>query len=161
MIFEQNLNEIDTVESYFGKIIFDSNNLVIPYINLGISKHELNGDESLKFINYCYVVGINLSFLKINSGIAINRLNNDYNSSNSIHLGGNDLYLSNHQTIFDIEFQAQRSFLQLIDNSQIRTEYWVPESTPNFRLNMNTEIVKAFIQNGYLPSNIRKLISSR
>lgn len=156
LIFEQNLCEIDTSESYFGKIIKRNNDfLVIPYINLGIAEHELNRSTRLKYINYSYIVGLKLLFLKLNSEIIIDR-RGKYENIESIYLGGNDLIIN--QNVFDIEFKAKKSFLQLVESSQIRNEHWMPIVTPNFPPNMEHILVDEFINNRNLPDNIKEIV---
>lgn len=155
LIYEKNLCEIDTSESDFGSIIKSNNFLVVPYINLGVYQHELNRSTQMKRINYCYVVAIELLFLKINSDIIIDK-KGEYEDIESIYLGGNDLI--GNQNVFDIEFKAKTSFLQLVESSQIRDEYWIPVSTPNFPPNMEYKLVDEFINNRNLPDNIKRII---
>lgn len=155
LIFEQNICNIDTSESDFGSIIKRNNFLVVPYINLGIYHHELSRSTKMKRINYCYVVAIELLFLKINSEIIINK-EDEYEDIESIYLGGDDLI--GNQNIFDIEFKAKNSFLQLVEDSQIRDEYWIPFDTPNFSSNMEHSLVDEFINNRNLPDNIKRII---
>ncbi|MET3035874.1 hypothetical protein ABXT08_07230 [Chryseobacterium sp. NRRL B-14859] len=151
-IYKEFLEEISTFESYFGKVIQHNNKMLIPYISLGVSEHPLNKLSKMKYIDYCYTVFMGINYLKINDNILINNLFDTYNLINSIYLGGNDL-LGN-QNIYDIEVQAENSFLQLSENYNISENYWTPINTPNFRKNMDENTVKNFINNKKLPKNL-------
>lgn len=151
LIYSQNIDEIHTSDAYFGQIIIVDNNLLIPYINLGISNHELNKSSDLKFIDYCYFVAIDIYYLKINGNIIFD-LNGVYNSSRSIYLGGDDLLKK--QNVYEVEIQAKDAFLKLESDSKIYHKNWVPINTPNFEKNMNDNRVQVFINNMNLPQDL-------
>lgn len=155
LIYENHLDEIDTSDAYFGKILFRNDAILIPYMNVGVSNHVLNKENRLQYINYCYFVATNLKFLKINNDIVIDKLETKIDTLNSINLGGWDMF--ENQNIFDIEVQSDEKFMQLIDNSEISKEIWVPIETPNFKKNMNEDEVRLFINNKELPINLSKL----
>lgn len=152
LIFRNNLDEISTFDSYFGKIIFYNERMLIPYINLGISEHVLNPQSKMKYIDYCYTVFIDIDYLKINNNLIKDNLLDKYDPKNSIYLGGEDLI--GDQNIFDIEVQAKDAFLQLNYNSEINEKHWVPIKTSNFKKNMDEVVVKHFIKNENLPKNL-------
>lgn len=152
LIFEHNLDEIDTLESFFGEIVHVNNNLFIPFINLGVSNHELNPGEKLKHINYAYIVAEALLFLKFDRHIIINKPDHTYEERGSLYLGGSSLIP--HQEIFEIELQARKVFLQITGDYQIRDKMWLPVNTPYFPQNMDPDIVDHFIHNKHLPQNI-------
>lgn len=152
LIYKEHIDEIDTSDAYFGKIIFFKNNILIPYINMGISNHELNRTEQLKHINYSYFVAIDFHFLKINNNVIYNNLKNEYNSLESIHLGGWDM-LEN-QDVFDIEIQTNKMFIQLINNSEISEKIWIPLKGTRFPMNLDECTVNNFINNTNLPENL-------
>jgi len=104
LIFQDKLDEISSFESYFGKIIFNSEKMLIPYINLGISEHALNLQSKMMYIDYCYVVFVNIIYLKINNNLMKNDLLGKYDPKNSIYLGGDDLI--GNQDVVDFEVQA-------------------------------------------------------
>lgn len=152
LIYKDHIDEIDTSDAYFGKILITDNNLMIPYINLGISNHKLNEGDYLKFINYCYFVAIDCHFLKINNDIILSDLKNKYNPLESIYLGGWDMLET--QNIFDIEIQANNSFIQLVSNSEISKKMWVPLKGTLFPMNLDVNSVNNFINNKNLPENL-------
>ncbi|KAA5533744.1 hypothetical protein F0919_14525 [Taibaiella lutea] len=158
LIYQENLEEIHTFESYFGKTILSNKCLIMPYVNLGISDHELNPSSKMKYIDYCYVIALDFLFLKKNSDILLNNLNQEYDSTKSIYLGGNDLI--GDQGIFDIEFQSKKSFTQVVEGYQLSSEQWLPVQTPNFKANMNPERIESFVQNKHLPNNIDEIINT-
>lgn len=156
-IYKYHLDEIDTSDAYFGKLLFRNNAILIPYINMGISNHILNKENHLQYIDYCYFIAVDLKFLKINNDIIINKLPTKIDPLYSINLGGWDM-LEN-QNVYDIEVQSDEKFIQLIDNSKISKEMWVPIETPNFRKNMNKDKVELFINNKELPINLLQLFT--
>lgn len=117
LIYNKNIDEIHTSDAYFCKILLAGKNLLIPYINLGISNHDLNRDDILKHINFCYTVFIDIDYLKIDGNLTKDNLLDKYDSRNSIYLGGDDLLRN--QNIYDIEVQAKNAFLQLRYDSKI------------------------------------------
>ncbi|KQT27031.1 hypothetical protein ASG22_20460 [Chryseobacterium sp. Leaf405] len=152
LIYNQNLDEIDTSEAYFGKIILFNEKMLVPYINLGISNHDLNRGDMLKHINFCYAVFIDIDYLKIDDKLMKDNLLDKYDSKSSIYLGGDDL-LKN-QNIYGIEIQAKNAFLQLRYDSKITENYWLPVETPNFKRNMDEKLVNSFMNNKNLPDNL-------
>lgn len=152
LIYKEHVDEIDTSDAYFGTIILFNEKMLVPYINLGISNHDLNRDDILKHINFCYIVFIDIDYLKIDGNIIKDNLLDKYDSIKSIYLGGDDLLKK--QNIYDIEVQAKNSFLQLIYDSKINENYWVPIETPNFKRNMDEKSVNNFINNKNLPENL-------
>ncbi|MDR6525495.1 hypothetical protein J2787_000865 [Chryseobacterium rhizosphaerae] len=155
LIYKENVDEIHTSEAYFGKILFLEGNLLIPYINLGISNHILNKNDDLRFIDYCYFIVTDMYYLKINEKIIINSLNKGYDSTKSIYLGGSDLIKN--QLIYDIELRGNNTFLQLKSSSKIGEKFWTPIATPNFDKNMDENRVERFINNENLPENLLKI----
>ncbi len=152
LTYHENLDEIHTSEAYFGKVLFFGKNLLIPYINLGISNHKLNESTNLKFIDYCYFIAVNIYYLKINENIVMNSLNENYDSLQSIYLGGADLI--ENQLINDIELQAENIFLQLKPNSKLEEKFWTPIKTPHFNENMDKNMVRRFVNNENLPEDL-------
>ncbi|PIF45761.1 hypothetical protein CLU96_2773 [Chryseobacterium sp. 52] len=152
LIYKEHIDEIDTSDAYFGKILFSKNNILVPYINMGISNHELNRTKELKHISYSYFVAIDFHFLKINNDIIINDLKNKYDPWESVYLGGWDM-LEN-QNIFEIEIQANNTFIQLVSNSQINEKIWIPLKETFFPMNLDEFTVNNFISNKDLPKNL-------
>ncbi|PIF45764.1 hypothetical protein CLU96_2776 [Chryseobacterium sp. 52] len=156
LIYNKNIDEIHTSDAYFGKILLAGKNLLIPYINLGISNHDLNRGNILKHINFCYTVFIDIDYLKIDGNLTKDNLLDKYDSKNSIYLGGDDLLRN--QNIYDIEVQAKNAFLQLRYDSKITENYWLPIENHNFKINMDEKLVKDFINNKNLPKNLIDII---
>lgn len=152
LIHNENIDEIHTSDAYFGKVLLNGENLLIPYINLGISNHELNESNNLKFIDYCYFVAIDFSFLKINDNIILDNLKNKYNPLESSYLGGYDM-LGN-QNVFDIEVQANKRFIQLVKNYKIDEQIWIPLKELSFPINLDIDTLNDFVNNKKLPENL-------
>lgn len=153
LIYKNHINEIDSTDAYFGKILFSGKNILIPYINMGISNHELNEKDYLKHINYSYFVAVDFNFLKINnSEIIVDELKDKYDSIKSIYLGGWDM-LEN-QNIYDLEIQAKDSYIQLVCNYEISENIWIPIKGARFSMNLDETEVENFINNKKLPQNL-------
>lgn len=59
------MDEVHSEDACHKNPVLRNNNLVVPYINLGISEHEFNRERNLKFIDFAYLVAINISFLSV------------------------------------------------------------------------------------------------
>ena len=145
-VYDITNEEVDTCESYFGTFIFNNNNLIIPYINLGIAENELNPDKNLMFINYCYVVA---------KQVNVFRLNENSNKIESQYFGGEGI--GDIKDIYDIEVQAQQIQLYLLENYKLADIFhmWIPISENS---NMNVGEVDDFINNRNLPDSLKRLV---
>ncbi|WP_129020200.1 hypothetical protein [Edaphocola flava] len=156
LVFEKNIDELDTFESFFGQIEKNKSNLIIPYLNLGISNHELNPSKKIQYIDYAYIIAQELLFFKIDQIVVVNKLNDKYNYKESVFLGGESLI--ENQKVYDIELQAKHIFLQINENYQIREEPWLPVDTPKYPKNMDFDKVDQFIYNRSIPENVKKYL---
>lgn len=58
--------QLDSFDALYKSVLFKNNNLVIPYINLGVVNNPLNGNKNeLRYMSYCYIVCKNVSYLKV------------------------------------------------------------------------------------------------
>lgn len=146
-------DSIDTVDSFIGQILLKRDSIIIPYINLGIVQHALNYSSKLKFINFSYIYGFGLKLLKANNQIISNGLEGTYQEKNSIFLGGSSLVDSQKQ-IHELELQASEVFLFLPHTYKIRSNFWIPVNTPNFKRNMDEREVDDFIFNKHIPIHL-------
>lgn len=161
-VFSNHIDELNTEESYFRKVILRNNNLIIPYINLAVSNHPLNERDKPKYINYSYLVAIDLSYL---SGWVKNEY--DYNGKHYVvinqseneklyTLGGENL---DEESLFsEIRLACKMIFLQVLNISELSDHMWIPIDTPNFKKNMNSGFTEDFFNGLYMPSNIKNLI---
>src|SRR5437763_13260307 len=88
-LFEEALEEIDSFEAYYKNVIFRNNCLVVPYINLGVSNHELSpGGKEMSFMNFAYLVFRDVSYLKVYLDKAYLVVDQQRKSCH-LHFGGN------------------------------------------------------------------------
>lgn len=161
-VFASHIDELDTSESYFRKVILRNNNLIIPYVNLAVSNHPLNESDKPKYINYSYLAAIDLSYL---SGWVKNA--HDYNGKHYVvinqseseklyTLGGENL---DKESLFSaIQLACKMIFLQVLSFSELSDSMWIPIDTPSFKKNMDSGLTEDFFNGLYMPSNIKNLI---
>jgi hypothetical protein len=137
MIFTENLNEIDSSESYYKVLLCNKDVLVVAFINIGISNHELNTEENLKFIEKCYIICYSIDFLKVNNTV----LYDNKNDSQTYYFGGFNLSADN---ITDIEIKTNKLILKVCNDSKIQNNHFIPIDTPSFKTNMDTTEVNLF-----------------
>lgn len=131
-----NLEEIDSSESYFKKIIINEEILVIAYINLGISNHMLNETQKNLHIDRSYLICTDIDYLKVNNNIIINK----NNESSHFYLGGYDL----DNKISEIEIKSNNLMLKILSDTIISDYYWTPIDTPNFKKNIDDDKLLLF-----------------
>lgn len=149
-IFTNNLDEIDTADSYFGKIFIQDSKMLIPYINLGISNHELNPEKKLKYIDFSYLVLDKINYLKINNTKEL--INDRCIDGESLYFGGSSLYDGNE--IIEFEVQARHVFLQIAEEARISENLWIPRITPVYEPNLDLHMVRDFSDGKMLPDNL-------
>ncbi|WP_281310592.1 hypothetical protein [Flavobacterium flavigenum] len=142
MIYTKELNELDSSESYFKIILCNKNVVVIAFVNLGISNHELNKESRLKHIDRSYIICYSVDFLKINNKILFDSGIN----SESYYFGGYNI--DNNNDVQDIEIKTSHLILKLCDDSKIEASYFIPIDTPNIKANMSLLDLNNFWNNG-------------
>ncbi len=72
------------------------------------------------------------------------------------HIGN---HLDNKDMIYtERQVDAESCYIQLLENSKISNNLFLPIDTTNQKANMNLKEVRNFVTNKYLPENLRKLI---
>ncbi|MVT08532.1 hypothetical protein [Chitinophaga tropicalis] len=150
-------SEIDSFEAQYKNVIFRNNNLIIPYINIGVPGHYFDKkDDTMFFFDYCYIVLINVSFLSvfIEKFKTLIVLDSDLNSE-KYHFGGN--YLDIETKIFnDMAVSCEHGYLQTLEF----TKYW--ESSLLFtnleEAKLSTKLISEFLEHKFMPDDIKKLI---
>lgn len=139
MIFTDHLDEIDSSQSYYKVFLCNQDALVIAFINLGISNHILNEDDSLKYIEKCYVICYSIDFLKINNEVVFdNKIKSPLYYFGGLNLGSD--------RINEIEIRTSKLILKICNNSRIQQDFFIPIDTPYYKLNMKKEEVDFFIE---------------
>lgn len=155
-MYRDNIDEIHSFDARYKNVIFRNNNLIVPYINLGISNHPLNKNDKLKYLDYSYMVFINVTYLKVFLGKPYIVIDQD-SSTTKYYFGGD--YLDYDRRIYnDMEIACSEAYLQTTEITNISNEMWMPFDTINFPNNMNETDVKGFFNNVYMPENIKQLI---
>lgn len=155
MIYRENFDEVDTFESFYKNIINRNNIIVIPFINVAISRHPLNPTDELMYIDRSYVVCINACIKDINGKFTDSCNEAKFNDPMFLKLGGVDLEIDQHTGIRII---CEDVFLETLPDSRIGNSFWIPVKTPNFYPSMDTKEVNDFFQYKNLPNDIKQLI---
>lgn len=152
LIYEDNFDEVVTFESYFKGYILKDNNVLMPYINIGVSEHALNVSKNLLHLDYSFVVCIDVALMKYNGKIIYDEILGKFGSYQIVYLGGTDLEIG-----ANVEYQVicRKAFLQITEKTKSSNEFWVPTNTTNF--NMNQKEVRDFFSLKDLPENLHKL----
>lgn len=156
MKYEDQFDEVDTFEAFYKNIIYKNKILVIPYINVGVSRHPLNPTSEQLYLNKAYVVCIDANINKVNGVLTQKRIIDNPLDYITIHLGGVDVDQNRH---IELEVSCKTVYLQILPDSLMRKAFWIPVDTPNFRSNMNPQEVKRFFDHEDLTENIKNLIS--
>ena len=156
-IIKEDIFEIDTMESFYGNLILFNNNLIIPYINLGLSDHILNKSDKLKFIDYCYIIAEKINYLKLNKDVIIENNKRD-STAYSLYLGG--LGIGDITGIFDMEIQAKKLYLMYFEDYRLADleNMWKPSTYLDSKSNMDMERVNVFIRNKNLALELRRVL---
>jgi len=149
----ERIDEIDSFESKFKGVVLKNNNLIIPYFNLGVSQHPLNEMNDLKYLNFSYIVCLNVSYLAgwseeeridvvIIDGIKKEQV---------YYFGGENLDDKN--SIFnDFKICCKEIYLQTLDTTELSDKKW----------KMDDEFIKEKVSdfwNGkFMPTAVKELI---
>ena len=157
-IYNSHIEEIHSFDAFYSHVVLRNNNLVIPYINLGISLHPANPTSELMFFNFAYMVFTEVSYLDI----FLERrrykvLDRGKKMNVSYHFGGT--YLDYEEAIFnDMEICSEEAYLQIVPTSQLSKEMWMPSPRPGFERNIDIEEMNSFFNVEYFPANIKELV---
>lgn len=159
-IFSDAMDELHSSDGYYNNVIFRNNNIIMPFINLGISNHPLHKGDRLKFINYSYLVAEDVQYLDIwvpemNTGKRCHVINR-FKNENIYYWGGTNL---DEKSIFnDMRICCKAAFIQTIEISRLSDNIWVPYDTPNQPLNTDKRVLDNFGEGAYMPDNIKDFI---
>ncbi|MES2732409.1 MAG: hypothetical protein V4714_11690 [Bacteroidota bacterium] len=143
-----NLDNINTSECYYRKMIIQGNSLFIPVINIGLMEdHSINNNTTQLFIDRAYLLFKDIKSIRFNS--ASRELIGYSPESNRIlfYISGYDLEakVSN-----EIEIECLYGKIIIFENSKMSDKMWIPIQTPNFSINMNPEDVQSFTDNNLI-----------
>lgn len=154
MIYENNFDEVTTFESFYKNILSRNGNIIFPYINVGISSHELNPSDELMHISMCYIVCIDAVIHTINNDIVSFISQSDKAKKKVVYLGGVDLEKGIHT---ELEIYCKKVYLQTLDNTKLQKHFWIPVKGLNSAMNMDKDDVNNFYSHKFLPKNLETL----
>lgn len=152
MIYEINNREddIDTFKSSFYPPIKNHKNVIIPYFNVGISNHKFNPDCNLKYVNFCYLLLINVTVISVDE--YIEKTTDDLireNNSVIVFLGGIN---AKSELFEETGYIAEEMFLQTIDDvSKLSEEVW--------KIKVDDFLRFSIVEN--LPNNLRDILNGK
>ncbi len=169
-IFPNNYDFIGQFVAYFGDILKSKEYFIIPYFNIEVIEgHPLYINDKITYIDKSYWVFKNIkkiieTIYPANSEIIINKNTFEGDSNYEIFQFGADLFKSKlygkEAITFEWEIWAESCFLQLLDDSQLSNELFIPFGTPKLKTNIDLKNVIDFIENKQLPDNLKKLIEN-
>ena len=170
-IYRDHCYEIDQETAYFGDILKTNTHYIIPFLNIGVTKnHPLSLNKKHTYIDKAYWVFENIKSVKEfiyypDSGYITNQeiFNTNY-ERNEVYLLGGELFKSMQKSsqslYFEWEIWAESCFLQILENSKLSNDLFIPFDTPAFKQNVNINNMAEFLENKHLPDNLKKLIES-
>lgn len=123
MIYQNNFEEVDTMNATYGKMLIENKKLIIPFINVAISRHELNNSDDLKYINFCYVVCENVVFIKKNRAFIYENDGLNFGRYSFVYLSGTNLNLT-HEGVEGITVLCTNKYLLIEDKFKLKNDIW-------------------------------------
>lgn len=148
------IDEIDSFESMFKGVVLKNSNLIIPYINLGVSLHPLNEANDLKYLNFSYVVCLEVSYLAgWSEDERIDVIIVDGIKKDPVYYFGGE-NLDDKNSIFnDFKICCKDIYLQTLEITELSDKKW----------DINSEHMKEKISDfwlgNFMPLEIKELIS--
>lgn len=159
-----NLRDVDfinTSEAYSKFAIVGINNIVIPYVNIGLtSKNPINNKQSVVSFSYYAFRQVRSMFVngnKVCFSLEFNVLANKNEITDFIMLGG---YEDSEGA--EVKVICRDRIFYLPDNSDINDSFhpFIPCNTPNYQQNLDTLEVDNFFHKNNLPFEIRELLGA-
>lgn len=156
-------DEVHSADAYHKNPVLRNNNLIVPYINLGIGEHELNRESNLKFIDFAYLLAIDISFLSVwipnekdFNGRQLWLINRS--QANGLHYWGGSS-LDEDSIFLSMTISCRAAFIYLLPTSQMSKDYWTPIKGTRLSKNMDDSIVENFFSGKMMPEEVGDLIS--
>lgn len=155
-------DELHSEDAYHKNPVLRNNNLIVPYINLGIGEHELNRGRDLKFIDFAYLVAIDISFLSVwvpdengFNGRQLWLINGS--QENGLHYWGGT-HLNDDSIFLSMTVSCQAAFICLLPSSQMSGDFWTPQKGTLLPQNMDDLTVRDFFSGKMMPDEVADLI---
>ena len=135
LIYKDEMDGLDSAESFFITTSQKGKNIVIPYISLGVFEHPLNQKGTLMFIDRSLVVFENVANIGEEFDPKVQTDKQVY------YFGGYDM-----QKKCSREFQiiCESAYLQVLEDSELSDKSWIPVDTPYNKRTMKKAKVKEF-----------------
>jgi len=135
MKYHTHLDEIQPLEAFYAQIVKTDGAITIPYINLGVSEHPLHWGKDVRYINKSLLVFVGVVTFEEKFKIE------DASGLLTLYFGGVDIAKRGYR---EFKVVCKKAYLQLVADSKLSPQMWIPVDTPNFRPNMDEAEVKAF-----------------
>ncbi|TJZ62976.1 hypothetical protein FAZ15_01365 [Sphingobacterium olei] len=124
-------DEIHSFDSYIGKIEADRHDTYVYFFNIGVSKHLLNPDDEMKYVDRAILVFQNVLTIIENYETEVVK-----EGFKVYYFGGLDLKFKVHK-----EFQVvcEKAYLNIPDDFRISKNMWDPYI-------MNNDVVNSFLE---------------
>ena len=157
MIYRENVEEIHSFDAKYKNVIFRNNNLIVPYLNLGVSNHPLHIEKrGMTYIDFSYMVFEGISFLRvfITKPYIVIELKNQVNH---LYFGGD--YLDYESKIYnDMEIGCSDASLHILEVTKFSKKMWTLSDTQDFKRNTDSKFVMDFFDHKFIPEKIRQLV---
>lgn len=142
-IFYEGSDEIDTSEGFRGAISIVDNHVIIPCINVGVSEHPLNPTKSNNFIDYSYLLYVNVKSIHFKTVL------NKTSEETEIYYNGCTNIVGTEQ--FEASIECEKLCLIKRKNSRLSTRMWIPIETQAFSPNLDKSMVYEFLHSDINP----------
>lgn len=159
--------EIDTFDAYNNTIYFVKSSIILPYVNIEIFNSNRDDLKKGDRLNHSYLIYRDVSNIEVNcTGEKHIKFDKRFfsNFSNKIRLeefvSGKNIFNKGSGCEFKIKFN--KGYLYIPDDFKIKNNgSWIPENTPNFKLNMEKQKVASFFKKESIPKDILTFIQVR
>ncbi len=156
----------DSLDSYNKHIFIYRNHLIIPYINLQIIEPNTIADfKEYDFLDFSFIILKDVSYF----------------TCDSLSFGMNQLFFGDKKENSRIDYFTANKLNKKIGSSEIKVEFveeylyfdrdvkignkmqnmWIPIETPNFKQNIETEIVNDFFDKKNIPTEVLALVGAK
>ena len=136
LIYEDEMDGLDSAESFFVTISKKDSSVVIPYISLGVFEHPLNQKGTLMFIDRSLVVFKNVANIS-------ERFDSKVQTDKRVYyFGGYDMQEERNR---ELQIICESAYLQILEDSELSDKSWIPVDTPYNKRTMKKAKVKEFL----------------
>lgn len=150
----KNAEAVDSFEAIYSNVLLRNNNIIIPYLNLGVPKQLFQElDKGWFFLNYSYIILKNVTYLSVFMERERRRyvvIDSDKEEERWC-FGGN--YLDIDKGIFnDMYVSCKEAYLEVLEGTRFSEQPWGDELLPG-------SVAELFLNHKLMPPSIRHLSS--